>query len=123
MANVLVIEDNKILNQAYRLILEKEGHTVRVAFNGKEGLELIKNNNPRLILLDMLMPTMNGLDFLKKYKPRKHPETAVIVLSNLNEDSEIKEALKLGAREYILKATTSPKELITRIDEITEKFS
>ena len=120
MANVLVVEDNKTLNQAYKMILQKEGHDVRAAYNGKEGLELVKINEPSLILLDMLMPTMNGIDFLKKFRPDKHPDTTVIILSNLNEDAEVQQALKLGARKYILKASTSPQELINHVKEATK---
>lgn len=115
MADVLVVEDNKVLNQAYKLILQKEGHEVRVAFNGHEGLEQVKIKEPDLILLDMLMPTMGGIDFLKKFRPRKHPDTKVIILSNLNEDQEVQHALKLGAQEYILKADTSPQELVATV--------
>lgn len=119
MANVLVVEDNKTLNQAYKLILQKEGHEVRVAYNGKEGLELVKINEPSLILLDMLMPVMNGIEFLQKFKPTKHPDTTIIILSNLNEDSEVQRALKLGAKKYILKASTSPQELIAHVKAAT----
>lgn len=121
MANVLVVEDNKTLNHAYKLILQKEGFNVRVAYNGKEGLELTKLTEPSLILLDMLMPVMNGIDFLKKFKPAEHPDTTIIILSNLNEDSEVQKALKLGAHKYILKASTSPQELIKHVREATTK--
>ncbi len=119
MADVLVIEDNKTLNQAYRLILQREGHDVRVAYNGQEGLELVKLAEPSLILLDMLMPIMNGVDFLKHFKAAEHPNTKVIILSNLNEDSEVQQALALGADKYILKASTSPQELIEHVTAAT----
>lgn len=119
MANVLVIEDNKTLNQAYRLILQREGHDVRVAYNGAEGLELIKLTAPDLILLDMLMPVMGGVEFLKHFEVAQHPKTTVIILSNLNEDSEVQQALELGAKKYILKASTSPQELIAHVTAVT----
>ena len=121
MANVLVIEDNKTLNHAYKLILQKEGFNVRVAYNGKEGLELTKLTEPSLILLDMLMPVMNGIEFLERFKPEDHPDTTIIILSNLNEDSEVQKALKIGAHRYILKASTSPQELIKHVREATSK--
>lgn len=121
MANVLVIEDNKTLNHAYKLILQKEGFNVRVAYNGKEGLELVKLSEPSLILLDMLMPVVNGIEFLQKFKPADHPDTTIIILSNLNEDSEVQKALKLGAHKYVLKASTSPQELIAHVREATLK--
>lgn len=120
MANVLVIEDNKTLNQAYKLILQREGHDVRVAYNGKEGLELIKLVDPELILLDMLMPVMNGVQFLEKYKPANHPKTQIIILSNLNEDSEVQQALQLGAQKYVLKASTSPQDLVSQVNLSTK---
>ena len=120
MANVLVIEDNKTLNQAYKLILQREGHDVRVAYNGKEGLELVKLVEPELILLDMLMPVMNGVEFLEKYKPSDHPKTKIIILSNLNEDNEVQQALQLGAQKYILKANTSPQDLISQVKVATK---
>jgi CheY-like chemotaxis protein len=121
MSNVLVIEDNKTLNHAYKLILQKEGFNVRAAYNGKEGLELAKISEPSLVLLDMLMPVMNGLEFLKKFKPGSHPDTTIIILSNLNEDTEVQKALELGAHKYILKASTSPQELIEHVREAMSK--
>jgi CheY-like chemotaxis protein len=121
MANVLVIEDNKTLNHAYKLILQKEGFNVRVAYNGKEGLELAQISEPSLILLDMLMPVMTGIDFLEHFKPADHPDTTIIILSNLNEDSEVHKALALGAHKYILKASTSPQELIAHVREATTR--
>jgi CheY-like chemotaxis protein len=121
MSRVLVVEDNKTLNQAYRLILQREGHEVRVAANGKEALELIKISDPEIILLDMLMPIMSGVEFLEHYKPKSHPRTIIIILSNLNEDGEVQRALELGAAKYILKASTSPQELIAHVKAVTTK--
>jgi len=115
MAHVLVVEDNKTLNQAYKLILQREGHTVRTAANGKEALQLVQVFEPDAILLDMLMPVMGGVEFLEHFKPATHPKTTIIVLSNLNEEGEVQRALELGAHKYILKASTSPQELIAQI--------
>jgi DNA-binding response OmpR family regulator len=121
MATLLIVEDDEMLNQAYKMILEKEGHDVHVAFNGKEGLELAKKVKPELVLLDIMMPTMNGIEFLKSFDAPAHPETMIIVLSNLNEDSEVQEALKLGAQRYILKAGTSAAKLAMRVNHIVSK--
>ena len=121
MANVLVVEDNKTLNHAYKLILQKEGFSVRVAYNGQEGLELAQLSEPSLILLDMLMPVMTGIEFLEQFKPSDHPDTTIIILSNLNEDTEVQKALKLGAHKYILKASTSPQELISHVRDATSR--
>lgn len=121
MANVLVIEDNKTLNHAYKLILQKEGFNVRVAYNGQEGLELAQLTEPSLILLDMLMPVMDGIGFLEHFKPEDHPDTTILILSNLNEDTEVRKALQLGAHKYILKASTSPQELIAHVRQATSR--
>jgi len=115
MAHVLVVEDNKTLSQAYKLILQREGHKVRVAADGKEALQLAALSEPDTILLDMLMPVMGGVEFLEHYRPEDHPKTTIIVLSNLNEEGEVQRAMELGAQKYILKATTSPQELASQV--------
>ncbi|HEX8182472.1 MAG TPA: response regulator [Candidatus Saccharimonadales bacterium] len=118
MVKVLIVEDNETLNEAYKLILEKDGHDVTTAFNGEEGLEKLNDLTPDLILLDMLMPKMDGLEFLRNFKLDKYPKTTIIILSNLNEDEQVEEARKLGAHRYILKANTSPRELAARVNHI-----
>lgn len=118
MAHILIIEDNKSLNNVYKFILEKQGHKVGTAFNGLEGLRAVKKISPDLILLDILMPQMDGLTFLKKFNLSKHPKTKVLIMSNLDEDKETKEAVKMGASHYIQKATTSPAELVTHVNSI-----
>ena len=118
MTKVLIVEDNETLNEAYKLILEKDGHDVTTAFNGEEGLEKLEALSPDLILLDVLMPKMDGLEFLRHFKADKFPKTTIIILSNLNEDEQVEEARKLGAHRYILKANTSPRELAARVNHI-----
>lgn len=120
MAKILIVEDNETLNEVYKFILEQEGHEVTAVFNGAEGLKAVKNMIPDLILLDMLMPVMGGIEFLKKFNPSKHPKTSILILSNLDEDQEAKEAQKLGASDYILKATVSPSELVKRVNGILD---
>jgi CheY-like chemotaxis protein len=68
MLNILIVEDNESLNNVYNLILTKAGYKVKTAFNGIEALKAVKQKMPDLILLDMLMPQMGGLSFLKKRK-------------------------------------------------------
>jgi DNA-binding response OmpR family regulator len=115
MEKILVVEDNESLNAVYKLILEKNGYKVITALNGIEALKVVKRTIPDLILLDMLMPEMGGVEFLKKFNPPKNAQTKIIILSNLDEDQEIKEARKYGATHYILKASVSPSELIAQV--------
>jgi DNA-binding response OmpR family regulator len=118
MARVLIVEDEKALNDAYALVLRREGHEVEVAFNGEEGLRAFQKNRPELILLDLRMPKMNGVEFLKQLNPAKnYPEVRVIVFSNYDDPQEIKDSKKYGATRYILKAWSSPRELVKVVKE------
>ena len=122
MARVLIVEDDKLLNQAYRLILEKEGHDVRVAENGQEALDITKDFDPLVILLDLLMPEMGGLDFLKKFElETKHPDTTVVILSNLGDEKEIQKGIELGAYKYIVKAQATPIQLSLLVNNLINK--
>jgi DNA-binding response OmpR family regulator len=119
MAQILIVEDNTTLNEAYELILTHEGHTVQVAHDGLEALEQLKDFTPDLILLDLLMPKLDGIGFLKEYR-KLYPksETKIVVLTNLDQDKEITAALQLGAYKYIVKARTSPKQLAINVNHL-----
>lgn len=118
IAKILVVEDEQTLNEAYEMILSKSGYEVEVAHDGEEALERAKKFEPDLILLDLRMPKLNGIGFLEKYDlPKLHPKVKVIVFSNLDTQSEIDEAYKLGAQRYILKAWASPKELLNIVED------
>lgn len=118
--SVVVVEDDVALNDAYTMILESAGHIVHRAFNGEEALQVIKTlpTPPAVILLDLRMPVLDGLGFLKKYEPELHPETVVVVFSNYDAKGDIDEAYSLGAHRYVLKARAAPKELLHLVDSI-----
>ena len=114
----MIVEDEIVLNEVYQIILEKEGYQVFVAHDGKEALEIVEKVEPDLILLDLRMPRVGGIEFLKAYQLiDKHPEVKVIVFSNLDTQKEIDEAYSLGAQKYMLKAWASPKELAKLVEE------
>ena len=121
--NILIVEDDVALNQAYVTILGTAGYTVRSAFDGKEALRLTNEEEPDIIFLDLRMPTMDGIGFLKAYEPKtQHKDTYIIVFSNYDLQQEIDKAYDLGAQRYVLKAWASPKELIKIVeDTIAEK--
>lgn len=111
--NILVVEDDASLNDAYKTILSAAGYDTRTAFNGEEALELVKAGDPDIIFLDLRMPVMDGIGFLRAYQPKeKHPDVKIIVFSNYDMQQEVDEAYELGAERYVLKAWASPKELI-----------
>lgn len=114
---VLIVEDEQSLNEAYQMILRKAGYRVQVAFDGQEALEILSMEQPALILLDLRMPRMDGIEFLRNYNVRQeHPDVKVIVFSNYDMQKEIDEAYNLGADRYFMKALASPKELLQVVD-------
>lgn len=118
MPKVLIVEDEKVLNEAYELVLQRNGFEVTPAFNGQEALAKTKDQQFDLILLDLRMPKMDGVEFLKKLKPAKNaPNTKIIIFSNYDDQNEVDEAIKSGATRYILKAWSSPGELVKIVTE------
>jgi len=121
MAKILIVEDEKVLNEAYELVLKKEGYAVSCAFNGEEALAYVKNGKFDLILLDLRMPKIDGVEFLKRSDPSKNfPSTKIIVFSNYDDQKEVDDAIKHGATRYILKAWSSPSELVKIVRESLE---
>ena len=122
MKKILIVEDEKLLNEAYTTILRKEGYEVTPAFDGLEALAVFKDFNPDLILLDLRMPNLDGVGFLKELDPSKYPKVKIIVFSNYDAQPEIDEAFKYGATRYMLKAYASPLELSRLVkDTLTSK--
>jgi DNA-binding response OmpR family regulator len=118
MAKILIVEDEKSLNDAYRLTLERDGHKVYSAYDGEEALKTFKEAEPDLVLLDLRMPKLDGIEFLKKLDHAKnYPNVEIIVFSNLDHQKEIDAAFESGASRYILKAWSSPKELSKVVEE------
>jgi CheY-like chemotaxis protein len=116
--SVLVVEDEPTLNAAYVRILESGKMEAQSSFNGEEALARLEEMDPDVILLDLKMPKMSGLEFLATFAKMKPQRKAkVIIFSNYDKQAEIKEAFKLGASKYMLKAWASPKELIKIIQE------
>ena len=115
--NILIVEDDQDLNKAYQMIIASAGHRVTSAYDGKEALAAVKENDPDVIFLDLRMPVMAGLGFLREYDAPKHDST-IVVFSNYDAQNEVDEAFSLGADRYVLKARAAPKELLRIISEI-----
>ena len=120
VATILGVEDDVALNEAYCTILNTAGHKVLTAFNGREALDEISKlaELPEVILLDLRMPVLDGVGFLKEFKPHDHPETSVVVFSNYDAHKDIDEAYELGVDRYVLKARAAPKDLLHLVDSI-----
>jgi CheY-like chemotaxis protein len=120
VTKILILEDDQTLQTAYKLLLENEGHDVTAVDNGKEGLEVLKNLQPDLILLDLLMPVMDGMTFLRKLR-ESGDDTKVVVLTNFDQDKHIEEAQELGAYKYIVKANAAPRDLAQLVNHLIQK--
>jgi CheY-like chemotaxis protein len=121
MSKILVVEDDPTLNSAYKIILETSGHDVKTAFNGKEALRKLEDFKPELVLLDLLMPTMDGLEFLKHYEPQKNKDVAIILFTNMESSPEVKEARALGIKSVIVKSMTTPHQLTRMVKDALKK--
>lgn len=118
---ILVVEDEAILSEAYELILANEGYEVEVASDGDVALDRVYDFKPDLILLDLRMPKVGGIEFLEELSKNNQPlETKIIVFSNMDSQKDIDQAYELGAKRYILKAWASPKELIQLVKDTLE---
>jgi DNA-binding response OmpR family regulator len=122
MAKILIVEDDQVLSDAYKLILKKHGHEIATAFNGAEGLKKASDFKPSIILLDLLMPEMDGIEFLNKYGLKsKHPDVFVVILSNIGDEKKVQLAMELGAYKYIVKAHAKPEELSLLVNHLVNK--
>lgn len=118
MLKVLLVEDEEVLSSAFKLVLEKAGYKVKTAPDGMQALKLTSVFKPDLILLDLLMPVMDGFEFLQKFKTQViTPRPVIVVLSNLQDDKNIKLTKDLGVHEYIVKSEITPSGLVAIVKQ------
>jgi len=113
---ILIIEDDKFLRELVIQKLIKEGYETSEAVDGEEGIKKIKEEKPDLILLDLILPGIDGFEVLSKM--REDPALAqipVIILSNLGQKDDVEKGLKMGAIDYLIKAHFTPGEIIEKI--------
>lgn len=112
---ILIIEDDPLLVKMYSTKFESEGFEVISAHDGETGLKMATETIPSLIILDIMMPKLSGLDLLKKLKANpKGKNIPVIILSNLSKEEDAKNALSLGAKEYLIKASLTPAQVVAK---------
>jgi len=119
MKKILVIEDDKFLRELISQKILKEGYDVAEAVDGEKGVESAKAEKPDLILLDLILPGIDGFEVLARIK--SDPEIAgipVIILSNLGQKDDIEKGMKMGAADYLIKAHFTPGEIIEKVGSI-----
>ena len=116
MKKILIAEDDKVLLNLMRDELTAQGFEVLGATNGKEGLDLALKTHPDLILADIIMPVMDGMEMTTKLREDKWGKNVkIIVLTNLNSEKNVAEFLEKGAYDYLIKADWSLEEVVKRV--------
>ncbi|MEX2145286.1 MAG: response regulator [Candidatus Spechtbacterales bacterium] len=119
---ILFVEDDSALQESLGQVLEGEGFEVIKAFDGEEGIKLALEQQPNLILLDLILPIINGFDVLKKLKASEETKSIpVIVLTNLESAEDIQKALYGGATTYLLKASYELEDVLAKVKKALEK--
>jgi CheY-like chemotaxis protein len=121
-ARILVIEDDRFLRRACEVSLKKRGYTVLTAVDGLEGLQRARTESPDLILLDMLMPKLTGIETLEALKENEQTrDIPVVILSNSSVEADVQQAKALGALGYLVKASLSLRELGEQVAAFLEQ--
>ena len=116
MRKILIVEDDKFLRDLISKKLTSEGFDIVAAIDGEQGLTMAKESNPDLILLDLILPGIDGFEVLTRLKADNVTAKApVIILSNLGQREDVERGLKLGANDYLVKAHFTPNEIVEKI--------
>ncbi len=116
---ILLVEDDNFLANIYKTKFEMEGFKVMVAENGELGLKEAKKKKPDLILLDILLPKMDGFTVLEHLKEDEElKDTPVILLTNLGQKDDVEKGLELGAADYLIKAHFKPSETVDKVKKV-----
>jgi CheY-like chemotaxis protein len=119
---ILIVEDDEVLMRALYLLFHEGAYTIASAGDGESALKMTERLKPDLVLLDLLMPKMNGFDYLKSIKSNSTlKNTPVIVLSNLGDKEDIEKAKNLGAEDYFIKSDTDLAALFEKVKKRLEK--
>jgi len=115
---ILLAEDDRFLRRAAEARLRQHGFTVLTAVDGEEALRLTRAEIPDLVLLDLIMPKLQGFEVLRTLKQdRATSLIPVIVLSNLGQERDVQQAMEAGAIAYLIKASLSLQDLVKRVEE------
>jgi len=116
---ILIVEDEAALLYALKARLTVDGFSISTVDSGEKALEALKKEKPDLIVLDIILPKMDGYDFLKKIKKeKKYKDIPVVIMSNLNKKENIEKGLKLGAKDYLIKTEFKLDDFIKKIKTV-----
>jgi len=120
--HVLIVEDDVFLANIYKTKFDMEGFKVSTSENGEAGLNDIKKKKPDIVLLDILLPKMDGFVVLEKLKADPEVKSIpVILLTNLGQKDDVQKGLEMGAEDYLIKAHFKPSEVVEKVRKILNK--
>ena len=121
MKTILLIEDDPFLVDLYTTKFKEMGFSIEVAIDGQEGLKKMETKKPDLLLLDIVLPGINGWEILGEIKRKEQlKDLKVVILSNLTQKEEVEKGLELGAARYLIKAHYTPSEVVEEVKKILE---
>ncbi len=119
---ILIIEDDEFLANIYKSKFEVEGYKVQVENNGEDGYYAILKKKPTVVLLDVLLPGIDGFTILKRVKESKKTQhIPVILLTNLGDKKDVEKGITLGADDYLIKAHFKPSETVTKVNQLLNR--
>ncbi len=119
---ILIVDDDDFLIEMYSVKFKESGFDVALAKNGEEALKKTAEIKPAVILLDVVMPKMDGFEVLDSIKKQNiSPRSAVVMLTNLGQKEDIEKGFRLGAADYIIKAQFTPSEVVSKIKDLILK--
>lgn len=114
---ILLVDDDSALRQLYKIELSSRGYTVVEGVDGQDGLAKIKSEHPDLVMLDIMMPNLDGIATLTQIKADESiKNTLVIMLTNFGQENLVKQAFSLGVTDYLLKYKVTPNEMADKVD-------
>lgn len=119
MAKILIVEEDKFLRELAANKIREAGYEMVEAANGQQGVEKAQQEKPNLILLDIVLPELDGYEVLRQLKEQEATkEIPVVMLSNLGGKEDVEKALSLGAADYLVKAHVTPEEIVEKIGKV-----
>lgn len=116
---ILLCEDDQMLHTMYIQKFTKEGYEVLSAYNGAEGVQMTEEHKPDIVLMDIIMPKMDGFAALKKIKKSgSTKDIPVVLLTNLGQAEDIEKGRELGAADYFIKANNTPQEVVNKVKQV-----
>jgi CheY-like chemotaxis protein len=122
MGKILIVEDDKVIQNMYKIKFTNAGHEVKTASNGEEGLSLMRSFSPDIVFMDLMMPVMDGFTALTTAKADSQiKDIPVIILTNLSQSEDAEKTTKMGAVDFLVKSNLTPTQVLEKANQYLKK--